>query len=133
MIDIQIERRLINFFVRLLAGLALLIILTSCSAAVALPGTTPTAEVMQIPTPTATTIPTDPPRAKASSTSAPSCTVSTGYNAGALNLRAGAGMGYEVIRVLSEGEALQVLERAAWLKVIDARGNQGFINAHYCS
>ena len=51
---------------------------------------------------------------------------------GYLNLRTGAGVGYEVIRVLADGETLQVLERVAWLQVIDAKGNQGFINARYC-
>jgi uncharacterized protein YgiM (DUF1202 family) len=49
-----------------------------------------------------------------------------------LNLRTGAGVNHSVIKVLSEGETLKVLERAAWLQVIDKRGNQGFINGRYC-
>ncbi|MFT3892997.1 MAG: SH3 domain-containing protein [Anaerolineales bacterium] len=47
-------------------------------------------------------------------------------------MRSGAGTGYAVVRVLSEGEDLQVLERATWLKVIDGNGSQGFINSKYC-
>jgi uncharacterized protein YgiM (DUF1202 family) len=128
MIDIQTEKRLVKYFVWLMAGIALLIILASCSAAAS--PVTPTAKATQIPPRSATM--TSPPAAASSPTPAPSCRVSTGYNTGNLNLRAGAGVGYEVIRVLREGEVLKVIERAAWLEVIDARGNQGFINARYC-
>jgi len=56
------------------------------------------------------------------------CTVSAGF----LNLRACAGTGCAVIRVLEEGEDLAVLARGGWLEVRDKGGQYGWINSKYC-
>lgn len=122
MIEPQIKKRLMV----LCSWLALLIILASCSPW----STMPTSEPASKPI---TRIQPNPalPRSTAEA-SAQICQVKTGMPSGYLNLRAGAGVEYEVIRVLSEGETLQVIKRSAWLEVIDEQGNQGFINSRYC-
>jgi uncharacterized protein YraI len=129
MIDIQTEKRLFKSFVWLMAAIALLIILSSCSAATSHPGT-PTAKPTLVAARSA--MMTDPTTALPSPTPAQSCRVSTGYNAGFLNLRAGAGTEFAVIRVLHEGEVLQVITRGAWLEVIDGQETRGYVHARYC-
>jgi uncharacterized protein YraI len=47
-------------------------------------------------------------------------------------MRTGAGTNYAVIRVLAEGESLQVIKRADWLQVIDANGARGYVHSKYC-
>jgi uncharacterized protein YgiM (DUF1202 family) len=49
-----------------------------------------------------------------------------------LNLRTGAGVEHAVIRVLAEGETLQVIGRGPWLQVIDRQGARGYVNSKYC-
>lgn len=51
---------------------------------------------------------------------------------GLLNLRIQPNTQGVVIRVLSAGERLTVIERGAWLQVTDSRGNHGHVNARYC-
>ena len=104
------------------------IILISCSPYVDLPAVTPT--ITARPTVTGSQLRT--PTAIQPPTPFPTCTVRTGMPAGTVNLRAGAGVSHAVVRVLSEGEILRVIERAPWLKVMDARGDQGFINSKFC-
>jgi uncharacterized protein YgiM (DUF1202 family) len=121
-----IERMILLFFMRILALCELVALLTSCSPYVEQQPATPTAWA------TVTSSPQRIPTVTRSPTPFPSCTVRTGVPAGVLNMRTGAGVGYGVIRVLREGEILKVTQRADWLKVIDAKGKQGFINARYC-
>ena len=100
----------------------LVILITSCNPYVTQP--TVTAE------PTTTILSINP--SVTPSATPEICTVATGYNQGALNLRRGAGTQYAVIRTLAEGETLIVIKRAAWLEVIDNQGTRGFINSKYC-
>ncbi len=125
MIDIQTNKRLCNFFLWLMAGLVLVIILTSCSPY----------QGLQIASPTATADPTRPAQIRPSPSPTPSpitCTVTTGYQAGTLNMRSGPGTSWAVLRVLIEAESLQVTRRGAWLQVIDRSGARGYVNAKYC-
>lgn len=120
------EKRIFDLFIWILFVTALLI-LTSCNPYEGL--TTPTQE----PTVTATATQSKIPSGTADPSPTPqACTVSTGVPAGNLNIRTGAGTSYAVIRVLAEGETLTVIKRGAWLQVIDAQGNQGYINSTYC-
>src|SRR5688572_22844903 len=69
---------------------------------------------LQVPTATAQPTATEPAQIPTAtqtilSSSLATCTVTTGYDAGFLNLRRGAGTQYGVIRVLREGESLQVI------------------------
>jgi uncharacterized protein YgiM (DUF1202 family) len=120
----SLEERIFNFCIWLLAAICLLILLTSCSAAVSLP-TTPTsaATAMEFtvnkPQKTPTTVPL-------------TCTVQTGVQNGYLNLRMGAGTQYAVIRVVNEGEILTVIQSGTWLEVSDDQGNQGYVNSNFC-
>lgn len=91
--------------------------------------------VLLAPTPTEApaalaTTPTPIPRQ--SPTAQDTCTVSTGVPAGYLNLRAGPGMEYAVLRVLNEGEVLTIVTPGAWHEVTDAEGNTGYVNSTYC-
>ena len=107
-----------------------------CLAVVSLASCSPYLDLTIVPTiapATRTRIPaTATPKPTATRQTSPTCTVRTGIAAGALNMRTGAGVRYGVVRVLREGEILKVIERATWLKVIDAKGNQGYINPKYC-
>ena len=130
MINRRTEKRLINFVVWFMAGALLLIMLTSCSpyeglAAPAVSTETP-ARSTPTRTPTASPSPTEP------SPDAARCTVQTGVPRGYLNLRTGPGVRHAVIRILVEGESLKVLERAAWLQVLDRKGTRGYVNSRYC-
>ena len=130
MIDKRTEQRLVDFCLWFLAGVILLIILTSCNPYVTAPSATPMemhpARSTIAPAPQSSRIPI------ATQTPSPTCTVRTGIPAGTVNLRTGADVSHAVVRVLSEGEILKVLERADWMKVSDERGNRGYINARYC-
>jgi len=126
MINTRTEKRLIEFLLWFMAGLVLVIVLTSCSPFSAMATSEPTAapskpaQLLTVPSSTAT------------EKSAQLCQVRTGMPSGYLNLRTGAGVSFSVIRILAEGETLQVLKRGAWLHVIDTRGEKGFVNANYC-
>jgi uncharacterized protein YgiM (DUF1202 family) len=66
-------------------------------------------------------------------TNAPSgCVVTTGFDAGTVNLRKCAGTSCEVIRVLTEGERLQVIATGAWMNVTTEDGVTGWLNSKYC-
>ena len=88
-------------------------------------GATSTAapDVIQ-PSPTNTNKPTQAPAI---------CEVTTGLQLGRVNLRTQPGTSAGIIRVLAEGEILTVIERGAWLEVIDHASNHGFINSKYCT
>ena len=126
----NLEKRIFDFCLWFLAVVCLLVLLSSCSAAVPLP-TTPTREVTAMAQPTATdtvaTVEQEPVTPNSQT-----CTVQTGVPSGYLNLRTGAGTQYAVIRVLNEGESLTVTKFGAWLEVSDQQGNQGYVNSHYC-
>jgi hypothetical protein len=62
----------------------------------------------------------------------PFCTVRTGYDAGAVNIRAAGNIQAAVIVIAHEGDTLTVTNRAAWLEVITSDGTRGFINGRYC-
>src|SRR5687768_2391464 len=122
----NIERLILILVMRLFALCELIALLTSCSPYVELPTATPTARQ------TVTPAPQRKPTVIKFPTPFPTCTVRTGIPDGIVNLRTGAGVSHAVIRVVHEGEKLSVVQRAAWLQVIDARGNRGFINSRYC-
>jgi len=91
-------------------------------------------------TPTATPSPETPtgaptPVALATTPSPPSTGVLTAVvTAEALNLRAGPGIGYAIIRTLTGGEALTLLGRTSngyWLHVITSKQEEGWLNASY--
>lgn len=60
------------------------------------------------------------------------CTVSSGYTAGTVNLRACAGVGCAVVAVLTEGDPLTVITPGEWAQVQTADGLTGYVNAKYC-
>ena len=120
----SLEKRIFDFYLWFIAAICLLILLTSCSAAVALP-TTPTSAA------TAIKFTVNKPQTNPSPTPQ-TCTVQTGVPTGYLNLRTGAGTDYAVIRVVNEGETLTVIHFDTWLEVLDAQGHQGYVNSNYC-
>ena len=60
------------------------------------------------------------------------CSVLTGINAGALNLRSCAGIQCEIIGALSEGEKLTIVTPGLWLEVRTGDGLTGYINSKFC-
>lgn len=111
-----------------ISSLMLLVILTSCNPYARIGETPITSTVTISSTPTQ-----KPKRITPTITPAPrACTVDTGIPRGQLNLRTGAGVQFAVIRILNEGEAVRVLERASWTEVIDRVGNHGFVYSKYC-
>ena len=60
------------------------------------------------------------------------CTVETGYQAGRVNFRAGAGLTFEVLAVLSEGTRLEVLNVDDWMNVRTTDNVVGYIKSKYC-
>lgn len=114
------ERRIVNGALWLVGACVIVAMLTSCSPyamGTIVPSDTPSPSAtarksahLQISTPT--------PR--------PSCTV-TGF----LNFRTSPSRGAAVIRVLTEGERVTVIERGDWLKV-STRNKTGFIYGKYC-
>lgn len=132
MTDIPFNRRLFNIVIWIFAGLCLLVILTSCS------GWDPYAALEAQPSPTAAAPAATRPAAVTTVTPSPIplpvCTVSTGIDAGRLNIRAGASVKYAVLRVLQEGDVLTMTggEAGNWIQV-RTRGNvTGWINSIYC-
>jgi len=69
---------------------------------------------------------------KPTQTDAPTCDVVTGYERGVVNLRACGSTSCEVIRVLTEGERLNILSAGAWAQVTTADGLKGWLNFEYC-
>lgn len=67
----------------------------------------------------------------ATPTPRPACMIATGYQEGTVNFRAGPTTSAAVVGVLSEGEAVTVIERGAWLKVI-ASNRTGYIYSKFC-
>ena len=117
------EKKMFDFAIWFISACLLAVIVTSCNPYAAQPTATVTAS------PAATVTAAAP---RAATPTSETCTVETGVPAGNLNIRTGPGTSYGVIRVLAEGETLKVIERGAWLKVIDNQGTRGFINARYC-
>jgi len=128
MINRQLEKRLFDFCVWFMAGVILLLIMTSCNPYAGLQPGTPTGTRIATKRAVIATPSLSPSPTPAKSM----CIVQTGVPRGYLNLRTGAGVTFAVIRILAEGEVLTVIERAAWLQVIDAQDNHGFINSKYC-
>lgn len=109
----------------LVAGVwCLFCLMTSCSPYVIQGVTSTGTPVLPSPSITATATRTPTPR--------PSCIVTTGYQRGAVNVRAGGEVQAAVIQIVHEGETLTVITRAAWLEVITSQGKRGFINSRYC-
>jgi uncharacterized protein YgiM (DUF1202 family) len=124
------EDRVFDKCLWFVAACVLMALLSSCSAAIDLPATATTeaaATAAPMATRTAQIVTISP-----SSTPAPQCTVTTGIDDGALNLRVGPGTQHAVIRVLREGEVLTVTARGAWLEVRDSQGKRGYVNSRYC-
>ncbi len=115
----NIEKRIFDFALWLIAVCVLLALLTSCS---------PYAESYAEPTATARGSPT----ITRTPTPHPTCTVTTGIPFGSLNIRTGAGVSYAVMGLLHEGDTLQVITRGAWLKVKTIQHKIGWINSKYC-
>lgn len=122
----MLEKKIFDFCLWLVAGLALLIILTSCS-----PLANARVEFTPTPNPSATAKPSTNLNISQPSPSPITCTVTTGLQAGRVNLRSGPGTSWAVIRVLIEAERLQVIEAGQWLKV-QAHGRAGYINSKFC-
>lgn len=66
------------------------------------------------------------------STPLPTCKISTGLEAGTVNLRTCASMDCQIIRVLGEGEALEVIASGEWLQVKTGEGLTGYVNSKFC-
>jgi N-acetylmuramoyl-L-alanine amidase len=123
----NIEKRIFDFCIWLVAASVFLAVLSSCNPYQGLQTATQTA----IAGPTSTT---EVARARATSspTPYPTCTVATGVPAGYLNIRSGPGVQYAVIGLLREEETLTVITRGDWLEVETAQHQTGFVNSRYC-
>ena len=124
----RIEKRFANLSFWLIAVSILLAIITSCSPYVSTPTPTPTqaATATRQLSQVAIIEPTPTPRA---------CIVSTGIDAGKLNLRAGASVAYSVIQTLREGQRLNITDAPAqgnWIQIKTLAGVIGWLNAKYC-
>ena len=60
------------------------------------------------------------------------CEVYTGIERGTVNLRTCAGTSCAVVKVLTEGESLNVLTAGIWAKVTTSNGLTGYINSIFC-
>jgi len=60
------------------------------------------------------------------------CEVYAGIERGTVNLRTCAGTSCAVVKVLTEGESLNILTAGTWAKVMTSNGVTGFINSIYC-
>lgn len=70
---------------------------------------------------------------KATSTADPvRCVVVTGLQNGRVNLRSGAGVGFGVSAVLTEGQPLTILQAGAWSQVRTGAGVTGYLNSKFC-
>ena len=73
--------------------------------------------------PVGNTIPTNTP--------APACTIRTGVEGGAVNIRACAGVDCAILTQATEGDLLTVLAPGAWVKV-QAGEVTGWVNSKFC-
>lgn len=121
----------VSLWVWLIAAIALGMLLTSCD---------PYQGLSVSPTPT-----TAAPATSTAAIPIPSinpspapvlCIVRTGIDAGNLNIRTGAGVTFEVITTLSEGQVLTLNDRSPrgdWIQVTTSDGITGWINGQYCA
>ena len=73
------------------------------------------------------------PTARPSQTAKPNtCKVYTGIQRGTVNLRTCAGTSCAVVKVLTEGESLNILTAGTWAKVTTSNGVTGYVNSFYC-
>jgi uncharacterized protein YgiM (DUF1202 family) len=119
--DLNLEKRIFDFCLRFLAGICLLVILTSCSAAVDVPATATSSPTVTATDNRSVTLQSDTP------TPRPTCVV----KAYTLNLREGPGTSHAVSQILHKGDVLEVLASGAWLKVA-TRSGTGFVYGKYC-
>lgn len=90
----------------------------------------PYAGVMQAPALSATPNPTQTLEPTATETPPASCRVSA---AESLNLRAGPGVGFDVLGWLSPGDLLTIqTQRQDWAQVVTPTGAAGWVNLNYC-
>ncbi|MBT3190362.1 MAG: SH3 domain-containing protein [Anaerolineae bacterium] len=61
------------------------------------------------------------------------CSIETGYSQGRVNLRGGAGLTFDVLIVLKEGDRLEVLDNGSWLAVRTEDGLVGYIKSNFCT
>jgi uncharacterized protein YraI len=61
------------------------------------------------------------------------CRVMTGIPEGTVNLRSCAGTACPVLLVLSDGQALTIIQAGAWMEVLTADNLRGYINSKYCT
>jgi uncharacterized protein YgiM (DUF1202 family) len=122
MASIESNRRLFAWVLWIFAGLALVVLLTSCSP-LAINDSIPTATPSAQPSPIIATVSTNSPE---------TCKVATGIETGVLNLRTGSGTNYSVIQTLAEGEVLTIITRGNWLQVATSQHVTGWVNSHYC-
>lgn len=88
-----------------------LVLLTACSLP-PVSGQAPTGTTSPTPAPSVTDAPTAQPVQQEQAETRPTaqiCTVETGYENGTVNVRAGAGMQYTVVDVVTQGEQLIVI------------------------
>lgn len=71
--------------------------------------------------------------AQPTATNTPSgCNVQTGIEGGTVNLRTCAGTSCGVLKVLTEGERLQIIAAGTWMNVTTESGVTGWLNSKYC-
>jgi uncharacterized protein YgiM (DUF1202 family) len=121
-----IEKKIFDACLWLAAACLLMAFLTSCSP-YATGGNISISEPTPAPSMTASAAPIV--KQWETMTPRPSCLV-TAYT---LNMRAGAGMRFEVLQILTKGEALEMIgtPAAGWVQVI-AGNRAGWIAARYC-
>jgi uncharacterized protein YgiM (DUF1202 family) len=119
--DMNLEKRIFDFCIWFMAGICLLVILTSCSAVVDVPATATPAQTATATDNHSVILQGDTP------TPRPTCIV-TAYT---LNLREGPGTSHAVLQILHKGDVLEVLTSGAWLKVA-TRNSTGFVHGKYC-
>ena len=110
-------------YILFLALIALLLL--ACSPVIDLPTVTPSVTVINVTitvTPTVTTV-------------TEVCRVETGYEAGTLWLREGAGMEFSALKALREGATLSPTGRVSgvWKQITDSLGDLGWVNSNFIS
>jgi len=60
------------------------------------------------------------------------CVIVTGLQEGRVNLRVCAGLACSVVAVLTEGQALTLLQPGRWAQVRTGGGITGYINSSFC-
>lgn len=127
---------------RILSGLAVLMLLASLACTLTAPPAEMAGEVQNSPAPPAaatitrtlhpTITPTTRPGATATKVVSPSCTVSTGIENGALNVRACAGLACAIVGTVAQGDVITITEAGdQWLGV-DAGSLAGYVKAEFC-